>query len=518
MITNDDNLAVIRIKRVNSNSRIDSYFQDFTIKISKDMTILDGLFEIKSNFDSSLTFRSSCEDGICGSCAVAINGVSGLACESLISDFVNSNRIVEIAPVEGLPVIKDLVTDSNPIWEKYNRIKPWIINKAKECGNENIVYPEEVKTFDNVEKCISCGICYSSCPILIRDNDFIGPHAMLKAFQKVNDKRETAPNIHLSYLQSLWSCTTCYRCNSVCPVQVKPGLAGIHLRSRLVENFMVPKILGNRLTSIYEDGNPYGMKHNERETWSKGLQIPNAIEQSVEVCFINCCSSCYDPNLQEIIKNIMIFSRGAGVTIGNLGNEEKCCGSEVYRLGETGLFDYIVHDRSEILNNIKANEIVCNSPHCYDVFKNLYSEIKIPIRHYSQFIADLIFENRVKFSKRINKKVTFHDPCYLAIQNKIYNEPRFVLESIPGLELIEMEHNRENSMCCGGGGGNIWNDIKPNARISYQRIEEALKTGAEFLVTACPFCYTELGDAVKTMRLTEKLQVIDLIQLVLMAN
>lgn len=478
------------------------------------MTILDGLLLIKSEFDSSLTFRASCGDGICGSCAISINGVSGLACESLLEDFVDLDGIINLAPLDGMNVIKDLAVDFSCFWNKYILIKPWIISKSFELEKENLISPDELKKFNDVQKCISCGVCYSSCPVLSDNFSFIGPQAITKAFQKVIDIRETNSNSHLANLDSIWNCTTCYQCNMLCPEDIEPGRIGIYLKSKLIENYKLPPLLGNRLMNIYERNNPYGMEHNERYSWLEERKIPNATEQSVQYCLLNCCFSCYDPNAQLVVDNFIEFSSLLPISIGYLGNDEKCCGSEVYRLGEIGLFEFIIEDRQKSIIKIKAKEIICTSPHCYDAYNKQYPKIGIPIKHYTELLAELIDDNRISFINTINKKVTFHDPCYLSKQNNIIAEPRFVLQNIPGIDIIEMEHNKENSLCCGGGGGNIWYEDKN--KLSFLRVQEALKTGAEFLVTSCPFCNIQLNDAIIAHNLSDKLKVIDLMQLVLM--
>jgi len=166
-----------------------------------------------------------------------------------------------------------------------------------------------------------------------------------------------------------------------------------------------------------------------------------------------------------------------------------------------------------------VRKILATSPHCYNTFNNEYHEVggDFEVIHYTQYFAQLIKEGRLKFSKQLNKRVAYHDPCYLGRHNGIYDEPREVLESIPGLELVEMSNSRENSLCCGGGGGRIWMETKKGERFSDLRIEQAIEAGAEVLVTACPYCILNFEDSVLTTDKGDILQIRDISELVLEA-
>jgi len=205
----------------------------------------------------------------------------------------------------------------------------------------------------------------------------------------------------------------------------------------------------------------------------------------------------------------------AGIQLGTLGKEETCCGSEVRRMGEVGLYEMMVEDHTKILNTAKTSQIITASPHCFDVYQNHYPDLDIATEHYTQFIARLISDGRLIFNKNIEKVVTYHDPCYLGIQNKIFDQPRSILQSIPGVELIEMERSRETSLCCGGGGGRMWFEgHQSGAHLSHERVREALTTGAHILATACPFCLNMLDDAIKTMGVDDQIEIKDIMELV----
>jgi Fe-S oxidoreductase len=207
----------------------------------------------------------------------------------------------------------------------------------------------------------------------------------------------------------------------------------------------------------------------------------------------------------------------AGVSFGILGNDEECCGNEIYMLGEMGLFQTLVEKNSQKFTELGVKKIVTLSPHAYNVMKNHYPALgaSFEVCHYTQLLADLIKENKLKFSQ--NKvKITYQDPCFLGRYNKIYEEPRQILRSIPGLELVEMEKNRADSFCCGGGSGNFIMDLLAGGEDSPARVRvrEAYVTGADTLAVACPSCLTMFTDAVKSEDLDGKLTVKDISQIV----
>jgi Fe-S oxidoreductase len=207
----------------------------------------------------------------------------------------------------------------------------------------------------------------------------------------------------------------------------------------------------------------------------------------------------------------------AEVNFGILGNEETCCGSEVRRMGEEGLFEMLVEDNLNLFRKYGITQIVTISPHCYNVFKNEYQDSEIEVKHYTQYVAELIDTGKLTFSNKVEKVVTYHDPCYLGRHNGIYDEPRRVLESIPGLELVEMPDSRESSLCCGGGGGRMWLETKKEERFADLRVKQALEVGAKVLVTACPYCLLNFEDSLLSMDIGDSMVIRDISELLLEA-
>jgi Fe-S oxidoreductase len=189
----------------------------------------------------------------------------------------------------------------------------------------------------------------------------------------------------------------------------------------------------------------------------------------------------------------------AKVDFGILGTDELCCGDPVRWIGETGLFEELKQRNTEMIEKHGVSKIVTMSPHCYDAFNSYYDLKKTKIQHYTEFLYELVHTGRVKPAKKVNIRITYQDPCTLGRKHKVFDEPREILKSIPGVDLIEMERSRDDSFCCGGGAGRVWLEIPVRERLSVARLREALKTKPDVVATSCPFCLIELEDAVKTI-------------------
>jgi Fe-S oxidoreductase len=287
------------------------------------------------------------------------------------------------------------------------------------------------------------------------------------------------------------------------------------LRRILVEEGHVPITLRDALEAVFKQGNPWGRSRNKRSEWAAGLGIIDVTQgDKPDILLYVGCAASYDPRVQKVSKALVnIFSK-AGIDVGILGNEETCCGNEVRRMGEKGLFEMLVEHNLELFYKYNINQIVTISPHCYNAIKNEYQDKKIDVKHYTQFLAELVDTGKLTFSDNFEKVVTYHDPCYLGRHNGVYDEPRRILERIPGLVLVEMVDYRENSLCCGGGGGRMWVETEKEQRFSDLRINQATEVGAKVLVTSCPFCMLNLEDSLLTMDKSDELEIKDISEIV----
>ena len=314
--------------------------------------------------------------------------------------------------------------------------------------------------------------------------------------------------------EEVWDCTACRTCSDRCPRGLDPAGVIREVRGLKIEGGRIPKTLMDALESSLKHGNPWGRSRRKRTEWAEGIAVPSLESgaESERLWFVG-CTPAYDPRCQEMAKALTALFAAAGLDHMTLGEEEVCCGSELLRLGEAGLFEELAAVNEENFKEMGFTDIVTSSPHCMNSFLRDYPE-PLPARHYTQALAELVREDKLPLTQSVNMKVVFHDPCYLGKQHGVFDDPREVIRAIPGVELLEFDRSRERSLCCEGGGGRMWlegmGEGERNAQI---RVRDAHALGADALITACPFCLLTFEDARKTTGLEEQLQVIDLSEL-----
>jgi len=494
------------------------YLSTYKVPARPGMTILDAFLYIKDNVDGTLTFRHQCRMGQCGSCGVVVNGKPMLACYTQVLQL--GVDTLEIEPLSNLPVIKDLVVDFEPFFEKFAEIKPLLIKtqEALKKPTEFVQVPSDFKKYWDKSICTKCSLCYSSCPAEI-DPRFLGPASLTHNYRFMVDTRDEGLKERLKDATgTIWMCTSCDSCTLNCPKDIDCALALDDERSLIVEEgASMPRTVKDVFDSAFKYHNPVLMPPRKRTEWGIGLDIKELpVVGKTDILYFVGCLSSYDERNQEIAKSLAQIFREIDVDFATLGNEEWCCGDHILRLGEKGLFEMLAEHNVSVFKEYNFDKIVTISPHCYHTFKNdkPYANIKTNVAHYTQVIVKAIEDGRLKPKKAISGKVTYHDPCFLGKRSNIYDEPRKILKSIPGLELVEMRRTRENSFCCGGGAGRIWTEeATPEDRPSVDRVKEALEIGAEIVATACPFCVTTLEDAVKVLDVEDKIAVRDVSEL-----
>jgi len=351
--------------------------------------------------------------------------------------------------------------------------------------------------------CIQCGRCTGGCPV--------SPGSPLNTRLLIY---QTLLGRGSPFDAELWDCTTCSTCKSRCPKGIAPVDLIVGLRGELVERGKVQPTIRDALEGVFKHGNPWGRLRAKRSEWAKGLGV-RGVREGDEVLYFVCCAASYDPRVEGVARALVAIFQKAGVDFGILGEEETCCGNEVRRMGEEGLFEMLAEENREVLRRYSVKRMVTTSPHCYHAFKNEYEGLSLSVEHYTQFLWKLIEDGKIAFEKRLEGTVAYHDPCFLGKQNEVFEEPREVLKSIPGLEFMELDRSRQRSLCCEGGGGRMWVEASyTGERLAERRVREALEAGARILATACPFCLLTLEDAVKTTGLEEKLRVKDIAELV----
>jgi Fe-S oxidoreductase len=268
-------------------------------------------------------------------------------------------------------------------------------------------------------------------------------------------------------------------------------------------------------SGLTAQGNPFNEDRSTRAAWAEGLSV-KPFTEGMDILYFPCCYASYDPRLKKVAQATAKILKKAGVDFGILGSKENCCGESIRKTGNEALFKKLAKENIKTFVDNGVKKILVSSPHCYHTFKNEYPQFKVnfEVIHISQYLSELVNDGRLQFVNEYGKKVTYHDPCYLGRHNGVFDEPRGVLKKISGLELHEMPEAREDSMCCGMGGGRVWAETEKHERFSNMRIEQALELGAEELVTACPYCVTALEDRRLVTNHADDIQVKDITEVI----
>ena len=375
------------------------------------------------------------------------------------------------------------------------------IDIIKETGGEAYKY------------CYQCGLCDTVCP-----------WNRVRVFSMRNIVRQAAFGLPEIESEEIWRCTTCNRCLQRCPRGV--GTIDVNLSFRRIASDAgaVPAPIHTVSASLGVEGNPFGEERAKRGDWAKDpsgnwaqdLSVKTFTEGTEYLYFPDCYLS-YDSRLKKVAKATAYILNAAGVNFGILGSKEVCCGESIRKAGDEELFKRLAKENIKSFIDAGVKKILVSSPHCYHTFKNEYPEFNahFEVFHISQFLLHLIDQGKLKLHKKCGKTVTYHDPCYLGRHNGIYEEPREVLNKVPGLKLVEMIDSREDSLCCGGGGGRIWMDTRKGERFSDIRVEQAIAAGADILVTSCPFCITNFEDSKLSIEGSDALTIMDITEIIL---
>ncbi len=316
----------------------------------------------------------------------------------------------------------------------------------------------------------------------------------------------------------LWDCTTCRACMEVCPVFIEHIDKIVDMRRNLVlEQAEIPETAEMVLRCIEDRGHTCRGTTYARGEWCVPLGLPSISEDAdVDIVYwVGCAASLEDRSMKVAVALANVL-KAAGIKVGVMCEDETCCGEPARRMGNEYLFQMQALKNIEIFNKHGIKKILVSCPHCYNTFKNEYPQFggELEVVHHSQFIADLLREGRLKLTSGHEQTITYHDACYLGRHNDIYDSPREVVKGIPQVKMVEMERNCRRSFCCGGGGGHFWMEEREGVRISEMRTEQALKTNANILATACPYCLQMFEDAIKAKEATETLKAMDIAELV----
>jgi Fe-S oxidoreductase len=322
----------------------------------------------------------------------------------------------------------------------------------------------------------------------------------------------------------LWSCTTCRACMSECPAMIEhvDDIVNIRRKLALVEG-EVPEGVSNVLTGIERNGNPWKLPQRERTAWAEGLDVPTLAEvEEVDVLYWVGCAPSYDARSRKTARAMVQLMQRAGVNFAILGEEETCTGDPARRMGEEFLYQTQAQTNVETMHQYKFKQVVTTCAHCFNTIKNEYPQFgggadkDYEVIHHTQFLARLVKDGKLKPTERVDERVAYHDPCYIGRYNDIYDDPRDLLASIPGVDVVEApERNREKAMCCGAGGGNVWMEGWGKKGINVIRLEQLQKAEPTTVAMGCPFCMVMFEDAAKNTGVGDTLARKDVAELLL---
>ena len=359
---------------------------------------------------------------------------------------------------------------------------------------------------DKLNLCMQCGMCSGSCPWGIVGGEY-NPRRLIRMAQLGVEGYESD--------DVLYGCTTCNKCVLKCPRGVTIIDVVRTVRSMIAETGAIPGVLKTVVGSVHGKGNPWSEDREKRTKWTEGLDVP-LFDENKEYFLFVCCTSAYDPRSTNIAKSMVKVLKAAGVSFGIIGQEESCCAESVRKIGDEGLFMSTAEKNINLYKEKGVKKIITTSPHCFFTFSKEYPELgaEFEVIHYTQLLNKLLDDGKLKFKGTLDKKVTYHDPCYLGRHNEVYDAPRALISAVTGGKLVEMKRIRENSLCCGAGGGRLWMETKPEWRFSDLRINEACETGAPILATACPYCVSMLEDSRKTVNKEDEIEIKDISELI----
>jgi heterodisulfide reductase subunit D len=390
-----------------------------------------------------------------------------------------------------------------------------------------------------LDACTSCGECVTWCPVYLQDEkeaitprkkiaDFRG---LIKAQYSPNavffDCNPVDPESIKDFAKSLYECSTCGQCHFVCPSRIDTVELWEKIRRCIVELGLGP--LENQIpliknTKAYD--NPWGQPRSSRAHWARAgkkdktlIAPPKEIKQGAEILYFVGCTASFDANLREIAINTTNILNALELNWGFLGNQEKCCGSVLLRMGDKE-FERIASENIKMFNELGIKTLVTSCAGCFKTIKQDYpkvGDLNFEVIPFATLLSRLIKEGKVKFNKKLDLKVTYHDPCHMGRASGEYDDPRKVLEALSevGVEFVEMERVRENSRCCGAGGGLKSGYPQVQQKMTIERVRDAERTKATDLISTCPFCYQGLQKEILSMGSSVRMR--DLVELVALA-
>lgn len=407
---------------------------------------------------------------------------------------------------------------------------PRVPDDQKTAGYKNIT-DLTWKNLLHLDACTKCGRCQEACPanavgaplsprdVILSLREFANKALSSKELPKEAELDIHGKDVGQVFMETLWSCRTCLACVEICPVAVEHVPIIVQMRRNLVEAGEMEPILEKTLQTIHKTGNSFGESKRKRAAWAKDLpfEIKDARTEPVDILWFVGDYASFDPRNQKVTRSFAKLMHNAGINFGLLFEAELNSGNDLRRVGEEGLYELLATSNIGTLQACDFKSIVTTDPHSFNTIRNEYPDFggKFEINHYTTLVKQLIENGQIKLKKKLDYRVTFHDPCHLGRYNKGFDAPRDVIKLL-GCELVEMARNRDNSFCCGAGGGRIWiPDPVGIEKPSANRMREAGQIeGLDVFIVSCPKDLTMFEDALKTSGYEGKFIVRELIELI----
>jgi Fe-S oxidoreductase len=376
--------------------------------------------------------------------------------------------------------------------------------------------------------CVECGRCTQVCPANLAGKP-LNPKTIITKMRDTlssqNTKAAQQADLNIWEMENplyasneLDSCTTCGACMEECPANIEHVQIIMDLkRYKALTLGDLPPAAADAVNKIKTQGNPWGISQDDRFKWADGLEVP-VIQagKKVDYLYYVGCAGSYDGSNQKVVKDTVALLKKAGVSFAVLGKTEKCNGDPIRRFGDEYSFYEIAIQNISTLRQFEFTKVVTHCPHCLHTIGKEYAKFEegsFETIHHTELLAELLKQGHLKPQKSLNEELTFHDPCYLGRHHGAYDAPREVLQSIPGVQLKEMETNKDKALCCGMGGGNMWYELPEGEHLAHNRLVQIGETQAPKLATSCSYCMINFNSSKGTVKETENLQVEDVASL-----
>jgi Fe-S oxidoreductase/nitrate reductase gamma subunit len=424
----------------------------------------------------------------------------------------------------------------SPLNVYYRSLKTWgALNPIPDFDEAETFGARKISEFTwkqllDLEACTRCGRCQDHCPAHLSEKPLSPKKVILDLRAHLHEKGKPliwnqplkeeqgsslVPEVILE--DTLWACTFCLNCYEQCPVFISAFDKIIDMRRYLVlMETRYPSELREVFRNMERKSNPWGLERHLRADWAKEAGVKTLAEDpNVDILYYPGCFKGYDDRNRRVAVSMVKILQRAGVKFGILGAEEGCCGDPARRIGNEYLYKILAEANIKTMNRYQVKKILTTCPHCFTNLKNEYPQFggTFEVIHQTEFLHDLVEHKKLKLKGTGPVIVTYHDSCYLGRYNGIYEKPRKILSSIPGVRLKEMERSRFRSFCCGGGGGRMWMEERLGRRINEMRVEQALELKPDVIATACPYCLTMLGDGLKAKGMEGSVKTLDIAEL-----